>query len=435
MKADPNIAWSEKGELKYKGETVRGSNVVDLVNDVLRKRKYFNPQGWETFGEALREANVPQDLIGHEDRWKYITQTKRTPRSRKRQQSPSPIRPYSPKHQETEGKKSRTGSTFKTEVETTKGAVVNMESTYYNVVAPASYGGLSKFKPKDYTKKEVREWLQSQDTYTLHKPTRRRLHRRQVVVYGIDHQWQADLVDLAKLSSYNKGFKYLLTCIDVLSRYAWVVPLKDKTGKTLKDAFQVIFKSGRRPIRLQTDKGTEFTNRVFQKFLKEHDVHFFTTYNEETKASIVERFNRTLKTKMWKYFTHRETLTYVEVLSEMVASYNHTVHRTIVIPPAEVTWANQTTVSKRLYGRKGPKKSCKFSPGDRVRLSKAKRTFKKGYLPNWTEELFTVVKCIETRPPVYLVKDDHGEILEGTFYAEEIQKVIKQDDVYKIQTF
>ena len=97
MKADPNIAWSEKGELKYKGETVRWSNVVDLVNDVLRKRKYLNPKGWETFGEALREANVPPDLIGHEDRWKYITQTKRTPRSRKRQQSPSPIRPYSPK--------------------------------------------------------------------------------------------------------------------------------------------------------------------------------------------------------------------------------------------------------------------------------------------------------------------------------------------------
>ena len=79
-----------------------------------------------------------------------------------------------------------------------------MESTYYNVVAPASYGGLSKFKPKGYTKKEVREWLQSQDTYTLHKPTRRRFPRRQVVVYGIDHQWQADLVDLGKLASYNK---------------------------------------------------------------------------------------------------------------------------------------------------------------------------------------------------------------------------------------
>jgi hypothetical protein len=118
-----------------------------------------------------------------------------------------------------------------------------MESTYYNVAAPASYGGLNIVKPKGYTKKEVREWLQSQDTYTLHKSTRRRFPRRQVVVYGIDHQWQADLVDLGKLASYNKGFKYLLTCIDVLSRYA----------------------------------------------------HFFTTYNDETKASIVERFNRTLK--------------------------------------------------------------------------------------------------------------------------------------------
>ena len=235
----------------------------------------------------------------------------------------------------------------------------------------------------------------------LSRLLKRRLRPRRV---SCKHQWQADLVDLAKLASYNKGFKYLLTCIDVLSRYALVVPLKDKTGKTLKEAFQVIFKTGRQPIRLQTDRGTEFTNRVFQKFLKENDVHFFTTYNEETKVSIVERFNRTLKTKMWKYFTHRETLTYVDVLSEMVASY-------------------QTTVSMRLYGRKGPKQSCKFSPGDRMRLSKAKRTFKKGYLPNWTEELFTIVRCVETRPPVYLVKDDHGEILEGTFYAEELQKV------------
>ena len=84
------------------------------------------------------------------------------------------------------------------------------------------------------------------------------------------------------------------------------------------------------------------------------------------------------------------------------------------MPQAEVTWSNQTTVAKRLYGRKVSRKSCKFVPGDRVRLSKAKRTFKKGYLPNWTEELFTIVRCIETSSPVYVVKDDHGEILEGS---------------------
>jgi hypothetical protein len=99
MKSSPDVRLNEKRELKYKGETVQGSNVVDLVNDVLSKRQYFNPQGWVTFGEALREGNVPQDSIGHDDRWRYITQTKRTPRSRKRQQSPSPIIPYSPKTQ------------------------------------------------------------------------------------------------------------------------------------------------------------------------------------------------------------------------------------------------------------------------------------------------------------------------------------------------
>jgi hypothetical protein len=97
MKSSSDISWNEKRELQYKGETVQGFNVVDLINDVLSKRKYFNPQGCETFGEALREANVPHYLIGHEDHWRYITQTKRTPRCRKRQESPPPIRPYSPK--------------------------------------------------------------------------------------------------------------------------------------------------------------------------------------------------------------------------------------------------------------------------------------------------------------------------------------------------
>jgi hypothetical protein len=97
MKSSPDISWNKKVELKCKGETVQGSNMVDLVNDVLSKKKYFNPQGWESFGEALREANVPQDLISQEDRWRYITQTKRTQRSSNRQQSTSPIRPYPPK--------------------------------------------------------------------------------------------------------------------------------------------------------------------------------------------------------------------------------------------------------------------------------------------------------------------------------------------------
>jgi hypothetical protein len=92
MKTNRDITWNEKGELKYKDKIVHVSNIVDLVNDVLRKRNYFNPEGWETFGEALRDGNVPQDLIGHSDRWRYIIQAQRTPRSHNRQESPSPTR-------------------------------------------------------------------------------------------------------------------------------------------------------------------------------------------------------------------------------------------------------------------------------------------------------------------------------------------------------
>ena len=278
---------------------------------------------------------------------------------------------------------------------------------YYNPKHAASYGGVQAVKREVNKKKKkkigpVQKWLSQQDTYTLHKPVRYKFPRRRIIVGGIDHQWQADLVDVGRLGKHNKGFKYLLTCIDVFSKHAWVVPLKDKTGKILVEAFKFIFKDGRQPLALQTDKGTEFTNRLFQKFLSEQNVTFFTTENEDIKACIAERFNRTLKTKMWKYFTKHDTLVYHDVLPDIVWSYNHPHHRSIKTQPALVTHENQQEVWQRLFGSAPIRKSkCKFRVGDQVRISKAKRTFKKGYLPNWTREEFTVVECHSTLPPVY----------------------------------
>ena len=112
--------------------------------------------------------------------------------------------------------------------------------------------------------------------------------------------------------------KYILTVIDVLSKYAWAEPIKTKTGEHFVKAFEKIFKKGRKPETFNTDKGTEFINRKFQTFLKnKHNIRFFTTQNE-TKASILERFNRTLKTKMWKYFTANNTLKYVYILQKLL---------------------------------------------------------------------------------------------------------------------
>ena len=101
--------------------------------------------------------------------------------------------------------------------------------------------------------------------------------------------------------------------------------MKTKTGENLVKAFKKILRKGRKPETFHTDKGTEFTNRQFQKLLKGHNIRFFTTHNE-TKASIVERFNRTLKTKVWKYFTANNTLKYIDILQKLVKSYNHSRH-------------------------------------------------------------------------------------------------------------
>ena len=223
----------------------------------------------------------------------------------------------------------------------------------------------------------MKQWLSKQNTYTLHKPIRRKFTRRRTIVAGIDYQWQGDLADVSSMSKYNDQRRYLFCLIDVFSKYAWVVPIKDKTGKTLVEAMKTVLKEGRTPKSLQTDKGTEFKNRHFQKYLKSQNIHFFTTENPETKASIVERFQRTLKTKMWKYFTHHRTLRYLDVLQKYVHSYNHAYHRSIRRAPGSVSAHNEALVLEALYGTLPKHANAKFKVGNIVCINKTKRTFEK----------------------------------------------------------
>ena len=168
---------------------------------------------------------------------------------------------------------------------------------------------------------------------------------------------------------FNKGYKFLLTCIDVFSKFAWVVPLKNKSGETLVNGFQSILDFGRSPEKLQTDKGTEFLNRNFQSFLKEKNIHFFTT-NSEFKASVIERFNRTLKTRMWKYFTAKNTRVYIDILPDIVHAYNNSYHRSIGQAPSSVSLLNVAQVRRKLYGKSWtkPMRKFKFKLGDQVRI-------------------------------------------------------------------
>lgn len=301
-----------------------------------------------------------------------------------------------------------------------------MEKTYQEPAHAASFGGVDAlFRAAEgkVSKKIIQKWLRGVDAYTLHKPVRRKFPTNRVIVYAIDQQWQCDLVDLRSLREQNEGYQYIFTCIDILSKYAWATALKSKQGSEIVRALNSIFLE-RKPKSLQTDAGTEFKNSKVQKLLKNNGIRFFTTFNT-TKASVVERFNRTLKTKMWKYFTQNNTYNYVNVLNDLLFSYNHTYHSSIKKLPAEVNSTNEREVWFTLYGgmENEKVKPHLLKVGDTVRVSKHKLTFEKGYESNWSEELFLISECVKKLIPVYRITDLLHEPILGTFYEQELQKV------------
>ena len=318
-----------------------------------------------------------------------------------------------------------------------------LEKLYYNIKQGGSLGSVdalfhaAKKQNKNLTKKQVREWLKAQRVYSLHRPARKQFRRNRVMVGTKDAVWELDLIDVQSLKQYNSNYRYILTCIDVLSKHAWAIPIKDKSAPTLNKAFrQVLEESGRQPKKIHTDRGSEFVNRLFKSLLKEKNIEMYHTYNTKIKASIVERFNRSLKQRMHRYFTWKGTLKYIDVLPELVQAYNNSYHRSIQRAPSSVTKNNEKDVWMTLYGNPFPRRGYAFDVGDEVRISKSKGLFEKGYLPNWSEEIFTISKRLPRNPPVYKVKEYDGDELEGTFYKQELQhvKTKGKDEVYKIET-
>ena len=303
-----------------------------------------------------------------------------------------------------------------------------LSNVYYNPRAAGSYAGARGLKHRFKGKEnQVTEWLTGQEAYTLHKTPRRRFVRRKTIVAGINEQWQCDLIDVSRLSNHNRKKKFVLTSIDVFSKVGDAVPLTNKTSSEIIRGLKVLFRRSKElPRTLQTDKGSEFLNRSVQAFLKDKGVHHFVTQNDDIKASVVERFNRTLKERLWRYFTRHQTLHYLKALPLLVGSYNRTYHRSIGMAPAEVTLRNQELVWNKLYAKVTPTKKNKkksLKVGDRVRLSYTRRPFKKGYLPAWTTEIFEVTEVLKTTPITYRLADLSGEALEGSFYWEELQRV------------
>jgi len=206
-----------------------------------------------------------------------------------------------------------------------------------------------------------------------------------------DDQWAADLVETQNIAKENKGIRYLLTVIDILSKYAWVEPLKDKKGPTVVQALDRILKQGRKPLKLQTDKGKEFYNKDMKAWLKDNNIHHFST-GGDAKAAVVERFNRTLKERLYRYFTAANTLTFTDVLQDLVKGYNASEHSSIQMAPKDVTLKNEKQVWNTLYGKPPKRRKPTLKKGDMVRLNKIHRTFEKGIYPAGPKKYFWWIK-------------------------------------------
>ena len=245
---------------------------------------------------------------------------------------------------------------------------------------------------------------------------------RSVFAKQVDDIWTADLVDMSPYSRSNSGYKYLLTVIDVFSKYGWIVPLKTKTGMEVAMAFQQLFTDDTLPSRLWMDKGTEFYNQHVKRVLAASNVTVYSTENEE-KSSVVERWNRTMKYIMWKYFTANNTQKYIDLLPGMVEKYNSTYHQSIKLKP--------TNARKPAYYNAQKASPPRFHIGDKVRIVRKKGTFEKGFTPNWTEVVFTITTVKATKPPTYTIEDHRGLSVQGSFYEQELQTSVQE--IYRIE--
>ena len=204
----------------------------------------------------------------------------------------------------------------------------------------------------------------------LHQPIIKKFDKRKVYSQFRDNIWGVDLADMQSLSRKNKGIKYLLCVIDLYSKYALVVPLKDKKGISIVNAFNKIIKqSNRKPNKIWVAQRGEFYNNVFKKWLPDNDIIMYSTYNEG-KSVVAERFIRTLKNKLYKHMTANGKHVYYDVLDDVVDKYNSTKHSTIKMKPIDVGDNN-----KRVYIDEHNEKDSRFKVGDRVRISKFKKIY------------------------------------------------------------
>jgi hypothetical protein len=289
---------------------------------------------------------------------------------------------------------------------------------YYNYDSPCAY---SAVKPllfearkvnKKITAKQVQHWLNQQRTYSIHRIPIRKFKRNITLSSGLHCDHQIDIADLKSLRKYNRGYSYIFSCVDILSRQAWAFPLKKKDADEVVDAYKQVLEVAT-PYRCYSDAGREFVNKKFAHLLTRYRVRHYIP-ESSVHLGCVERFNRTIKTKIWRALYHKGTRNWVSILRPLLEGYNRRPHSTIGMAPH--------IVFRRLYGDRKLKHKFKFDIGASVRIAQEKPSiFTKGYKQQFSPRVYKIIKQIPGDPVIYRISQlEDDDPLPGVYYEKEI---------------
>eukprot|EP00733_Pompholyxophrys_punicea_P001101 Pompholyxophrys_punicea_v1_NODE_480_length_1864_cov_10.111664.p1 type:complete len:385 gc:universal NODE_480_length_1864_cov_10.111664:1756-602(-) len=266
---------------------------------------------------------------------------------------------------------------------------------------------------------DIKNILKNSEAYSLQRPQQKNFERRRVFVSKKDDQWAADLADMSNIAKYNDDVKFLLIVIDIFTKFAWVRTLKNKEPATVKKAFlEIMESSGRKPKKFWADDGSEFKGS-FANLLKDYNIERIIARGQH-KASVAERFNRTLKEKMYKYFNANRTWRYVDVLQSLLNNYNNTIHSSIKMTPTEASQTKAEIVYKNLYENIPTGKKPKFQVGDFVRIPIKRKTFQKGYEGLWSVQVYLIKSIESIDPPSYKIETISGHVEPRIYYEPEL---------------
>ena len=247
------------------------------------------------------------------------------------------------------------------------------------------------------------------------KPPRKNYPTNKTDVYHIDDIWSLDILDLKDYGpENNRGYRYVLVTIDNFSKFGWTSPLKNKNAQTIKDSFEnILTSSKRKPNLIETDRGKEFYNNIFQDFLNKNDIKLYSR-NSSYGAVFAERFNRTIRDLLKKIVFEQGDAKWIDVLQTITKQYNNKTHSSTKLTPTQASLKkNEGYVYKNLLDKR-KKVKPKYEIGDLVRTADLKKTFSKGDTTNWSYKMYKITEIINDTIPSYKIdnlKERYNESL------------------------